>query len=68
MRPAGAKDFLDRNGLGSWPSVIGSYQSIGIRVTPTILLLDPNQKVLRVWVGQLDRLSENSVLDSLRAR
>ncbi|HEY5838561.1 MAG TPA: hypothetical protein VIT19_05950 [Pyrinomonadaceae bacterium] len=43
-----------------------SFPAIGIRATPTLILMDANGSALKSWVGKLAADRETEVLDSLQ--
>ena len=61
-----ASAYLDRNGVGVDHVFSLPPGDIGVNATPTLLLLDPRNKVEESWVGLLGDSQQAEVLENLR--
>lgn len=59
------KEYLKRLGVAVDQIKQASLDQIGVRGTPTLLLVDSSGVVKRTWVGKLNRDQEQAVLDVL---
>lgn len=62
------RQYTSQHGFA--PDQVLSYSAgtVHVRGTPTLLLLDSNRTVLKIWQGQLDEAGEREVLENLRKR
>jgi hypothetical protein len=56
-----ADHHLPVDGIGQM-----EFDSLGIRGTPTLALLDPSGRVIRAWSGQLQSGGEGDVIGAIR--
>ncbi len=59
------KEYLKRLGVSVDQIKQASLDQIGVRGTPTLLLVDSSGVVERAWMGKLNRDQEQAVLDVL---
>jgi hypothetical protein len=57
-----ARAFLDQAGIATSQVVSANLDTIGVRGTPTVLLVDGNGKVKAAWVGLLDEKGQQEIL------
>lgn len=60
-----AESFVKGNDIRADRVVSTSLQSVGASATPTLLLVDRNGKIQRVWVGVLSQSQQNDLLSAL---
>jgi hypothetical protein len=60
-QPEAAK-FLGDSGVVADQILSASPDSLGVRGTPTVLLVDGNGKVTRAWLGKLDEKGQQELL------
>jgi hypothetical protein len=58
-----AKDFLNVAGVSVDQIITRAPDAVGVRGTPTVLLVDPRGKVRRSWIGKLDASRQKELLD-----
>lgn len=62
-----ASEYLKRFQLMNVGISWTNFDSLGIKGTPTIILLDGSGKVAKSWVGQLDDASEREIENLLKS-
>jgi hypothetical protein len=62
-----ATRFLNGLGVGVAEVVQAAVRDVGVRGTPTLLLVDRRGMVLRTWVGRLAPERESEVLAAVAA-
>jgi thioredoxin-related protein len=60
-----ATKFLRDAGVEADQVVSASLESIGVRGTPTVMLLDGNGKIQKAWVGRLDEKRKKELLQDV---
>lgn len=63
-----AKKYLDDHGIGVDEIKQAAPNSIGVRATPTIILVDQTGSVVESWVGKLPTAQESAVLNRFFAQ
>ena len=58
--------YLDGEGVKATVVLRAPSRSLGIRVTPTMLLVDGSGRVMRAFVGELSPKDEGAPLNFLR--
>jgi hypothetical protein len=61
-----ASAYISGHGIGADAVLSMSLTQIGVKGTPTLLLLDNQGKVEDFWVGQLDDSQQKKVFDRLK--
>jgi hypothetical protein len=61
-----AEAYLKGNGIGVDAVVSMPVSNLGVRGTPTLLLLDGQNKVEETWVGKMSDAGESQVIDRLK--
>jgi len=61
-----AEDYLKKNGIAADAVVSMPMSQIGVNGTPTLLLLDGQNKLIEAWAGQLNSSQESEVIGHLR--
>jgi hypothetical protein len=64
--PNAGAEYLAKNAVAVDAAQSMDFVRLGLRVTPTLVLLDREHRVNRVWVGALSPDDENQVLTSLK--
>ena len=59
---AEAKKFLQDAGVEANQVVTATPDAVGVRGTPTVLLVDGNGKVKQAWAGRLDQEGQENLL------
>jgi hypothetical protein len=60
--PSEARTFLSNAGVKADQIVTASPDAVGVRGTPTVLLVNNNGVVERVWLGELDKARQDNLL------
>jgi len=60
-----ARQFLSKLGLPKDRYQAADFQSLGIRNTPTLLIIDEAGRVRSAWIGKLTQSEEDQILRSL---
>lgn len=58
--------YLERHSVRTDGVVSGRLDGVGVRGTPTLLLVDANGKIERAWVGALNDAQEKGVLQAIQ--
>jgi thiol-disulfide isomerase/thioredoxin len=58
--------YLKKNGIAADAVFSMPMSQIGVKGTPTLLLLDGQNKLIESWVGQLNNKAESEVIGSLQ--
>jgi thiol-disulfide isomerase/thioredoxin len=61
-----AEAYLKGNGIGVDGVVSMPVSNLGVRGTPTLLLLDGQNKLEEMWVGKMNDAGESQVIDRLK--
>jgi thiol-disulfide isomerase/thioredoxin len=61
-----SKKYLDGLGVPVGQVVQASLDSLQVRGTPTLVIVDKNGNVTQSWVGKLDSTRESQVLDRIK--
>lgn len=61
-----ARAFLERSGVTVASVLSMSPQRLGVRIFPTLLLLDQNGKLQKYWVGELSDDAQQEVISTLK--
>ena len=61
-----AASYLKEHGIGADEVISMEVAKLGVRGTPTLLLLDGQNKLEELWVGKLDNSQESQVIDRLK--
>ncbi len=61
-----AEAYLKGNGIGVDAVVSMQVSNLGVRGTPTLLLLDGQNKLEEMWVGKMNDAGESQVIDRLK--
>jgi hypothetical protein len=58
--------YLKKNGIAADSVFSMPMSQIGVKGTPTLLLLDGHNKLIESWIGQLNSQAESEVIGSLQ--
>jgi hypothetical protein len=61
-----AESYLKEHGIGADVVISASVSQIGVEGTPTLMLLDRENKLQEIWVGKLNDSQETQVIDRLK--
>jgi hypothetical protein len=61
-----AASYLKEHGIGADEVISMEVTKLGVRGTPTLLLLDGQNKLEELWVGKLNESQESQVMERLK--
>jgi hypothetical protein len=61
-----AESYLKEQGIGADEVISMDVSKLGVRGTPTLLLLDGQNKLEELWTGKLDDSQESQVMERLK--
>jgi hypothetical protein len=61
-----AESYLKEHGVGADVVISAPVSQIGVSGTPTLLLLDRENKLQEIWVGKLNESQEGQVIERLK--
>jgi len=61
-----AESYLKEQGIGADEVISMDVSKLGVRGTPTLLLLDRQSKLEELWAGKLDGSQESQVMERLK--
>lgn len=61
-----ARRYADRAGLKQAQLIRANLATVGVELTPTVILLDQNCRVLKRWTGLLNTTDQEDLLNALR--
>jgi hypothetical protein len=61
-----AESYVKEHGIGADEVISMEVSKLGVRGTPTLLLLDGQNKLEEIWVGKLNDSQESQVMERLK--
>jgi hypothetical protein len=61
-----AEAYLNGNGIGVDAVLSMPVTNLGVQGTPTLLLLDAQNRMEEIWVGKMDESGESQVIERLK--